>query len=551
MVSPIALLLITALAGVSFAFSVPPWSVFGLAWCSWIPLWWGVERGQGIGDREQGVGNRGMPALLPLLTRHSPRLTSPPLLGLVWGIGYYSISLHWITGLHPLMWMAMSWGTSITIAAVAWLFLTLWNATPIVLWMVGLSWGAVRWQWTRSQKLAVGVALWCSLDWFWSHLPIYSGSLAISQSPGNLWLLYGTRWLGSLGISAAIVLVNGLLAYGIQATLQRRPAGTWWSLALGTVLVLHGLGWAIGVAETREWGIGSRESAPLTLGLIQGNIPTRIKLTPAGIQQSLKVYRQGYEALAGLGVDAVLMPEGALPLVWEGSTRTQSSLYHSIRRQGVPAWISTFLTADLTAESQNAGLTQSLIAVDGTGTVTSRYNKVKLVPFGEYIPLENVLSKILRRLSLMEGSLVPGQTGQAFNTPWGTAAIGICYEPLFPQIIQEQVKRGSQFILIVSNLDPYDTRLMAYQEALNVMRAIENDRWLVAVGNTGYSSLINPLGQVLWRSSPQQLVMMPVQLYPRQTQTFYSQTGAGVLLGLLWSGVLGVWVRGVYLGRGD
>jgi len=492
-----------------------------------------------------------MPALLPLLTRHSPRLTSPPLLGLVWGIGYYSISLHWITGLHPLMWMGMSWSSSITIAGVAWLFLTLWNTTPIVLWMLGLSWGSARWQWTRSQKLAVGVALWCSLDWLWSHLPIYSGSLAISQSPGNLWLLYGTRWFGSLGISAAIVLVNGLLAYGLRATLQtlqQTPnARTWWSLALGTVLILQVVGWGMGQVASGEWGSGewrsgkqTESSAPLTLGLIQGNIPTRIKLTPAGIQQSLKVYRQGYEALAGLGVDAVLMPEGALPLVWEGSTRTQSSLYHSIRRLGVPAWISTFLSA----EPQNSGLSQSLIAVDGTGTVTSRYNKVKLVPFGEYIPLEKLLSKILRRLSLMEGSLVPGQPGQSFDTPWGTAAIGICYEPLFPQILREQVQRGAAFILTASNLDPYDTRLMAYQEALNVMRAIENDRWLVAISNTGYSSLINPLGQVLWRSSPHQLAIEPVQLYPRHTRTFYSQTGEGVLLGVLW-----VCVLALYLGE--
>jgi apolipoprotein N-acyltransferase len=537
----IPLLVLTALAGVSFALAAPPWSLFGLAWCSWMPLWWCVS-GQGTGDREQRTENKRtiLRSYFQVLSSHLPLTTYHlSLLGLAWGVAYYGVSLHWITGLHPLMWMGMSWGSSITIAGVAWLVLTLWNTTPIVLWMVGLSWGSARWQWTRCQQLAVGVAFWCSLDWLWSHLPIYSGSLAISQSPGNLWLLYGTRWFGSLGISAAIVLVNGLLAYGLRASLQRSPdSRTWWGLALGTVLMLHSFGWGMG--QLARGAVETEE--PLTLGLIQGNIPTRIKLTPAGIQQSLNVYTQGYQALARLGVDAVFMPEGALPLVWEGSTRTQSPLYQAIRRLGVPAWISTFLTA----EPPHPGLSQSLIALDSTGTITSRYNKVKLVPFGEYIPLEKLLSKVLRRLSLMEGSLVPGQSGQSFNTPWGTAAIGICYEPLFPQILREQVKRGAAFILTASNLDPYDTRIMEYQEALNILRAIENDRWLVAVSNTGYSTVITPLGQVLWRSPPHQLTIEVVQLYPRQIQTFYSQTGEGVLLALLWGWALVL----MYLGRG-
>ncbi|MGA0197744.1 MAG: apolipoprotein N-acyltransferase [Prochlorotrichaceae cyanobacterium] len=538
-------MLITILAGISFALAAPPWGWFGLAWFSWIPLWWAIDPWDI--DRQ---GN-----------------TSPQrrgILGLVWGLGYYGISLHWVTGLHPLTWLGMSWWSSITISVGCWIFLVLWHTAPLVLWMMILGELTRRCHWTRSQTLAFGVALWCSLDWLCSYLPIYSGSLAISQSPGNLWLLYSTRWFGPFGISAAIVLVNGGLAYGLRSLLRQRARPTrndesltltaatptfatplpWWSLAMGVFLALHGIGWGLAQESTRAEA-SAPPSPPLTIGVIQGNIPTRIKLTPAGIQQSLKTYRQGYEALANLGVDAVLMPEGALPMVWEGKTRLQSSLYQSIRRLGTPAWVSTFLTTEPPpGEEPNPGLTQSLIAVDSSGATTSRYNKIKLVPLGEYIPFQNLLSKILQRLSLMEGSLTPGGPGQSFNTPWGTAAIAICYEPAFSYIIQNQVKQGAQFILTVSNLDPYDTRLMAYQEALNIMRALENDRWLVAASNTGYSSLISPQGQVKWRSAPHQLVIAPVQLYPRQTQTLYSQTGDGLILCLLWGWGLSVWLLG-------
>ncbi|MFZ9736570.1 MAG: apolipoprotein N-acyltransferase [Prochlorotrichaceae cyanobacterium] len=529
-------MLITLLAGISFALAAPPWGWWGFAWFSWIPLWWGIDPQGDTAAKLRGV------------------------LGLVWGLGYYGISLHWVTGLHPLTWLGMSWGSSITIAVGCWIFLVLWHTAPLVLWMVILGGVSRRWHWIRSQTLAFGVALWCSLDWLCSYLPIYSGSLAISQSPGNLWLLYTTRWFGPFGISAAIVLVNGGLAYGLRSFLNQSvrqtrnnesllstPPLPWWSLALGAFLLLHGIGWGLAQGATRAES-STPQSPPFTIGVIQGNIPTRIKLTPTGIQQSLKTYRQGYEALATLGVDAVLMPEGALPMVWEGKTRLQSSLYQSIRRLGTLAWVSTFLTSEpQPGEDPSPGLTQSLIAVEGSGATTSRYNKVKLVPLGEYIPLQNLLSKILQRLSLMEGSLTPGVPGQSFDTPWGPAAIAICYEPAFGYIIQNQVKQGARFILTVSNLDPYDTRLMAYQEALNIMRALENDRWLVAANNTGYSTLISPQGQVQWRSAPHQLVIAPVQLYPRQTQTLYSQTGDGLILCLLWAGALGFWLLGAVI----
>ena len=570
----------SALAGVLMAVATPPLSEYPLAWISLIPLWWTIDT---IGSGETSCNSSAArssaqispaqissaqispaqlsPAQLSPAQISSAQLSSAQIspaqlssaqqslptnrslcgdvlqtagMSLAWGVGYYGITLNWITGLHPLTWLGISWAGSVAIALTSWGAVILWETLPIVLWAIGLGLLKRRFAFNRWVQLTLGTALWCSLDWIWSYSPLYAGSLALTQSPHNVWLLHLGRWVGSLGITAAIVLVNGLFTYAIRSFLSRhrshhrghyRSDRVWLTWAVSLLVLVHGCGFWILQQSTSD-----RLEQSVTIGLIQGNIPTQIKLTSIGLQQSLQTYTQGYEALADLSVDVVFMPEGAIPLEWDSPYRERTALYQAIRRHQIPAWVSTFLTA----QDGSDRYSQSLIALQGSGAVTSRYDKVKLVPLGEYIPLEKVLSKLLRRLSLMEGSLAPGTGEQTFLTNWGQAAIAICYEPTFNYIIQKQVQSGAEFILNPSNLDPYDTRLMAYQEALNVMRAIENDRWLAAVSNTGYSSLISPQGQVQWRSSPWQLVIQPVTLYRRQTQTLFTQGGNRIALLLLW-----------------
>jgi len=88
-------------------------------------------------------------------------------------------------------------------------------------------------------------------------------------------------------------------------------------------------------------------------------------------------------------------------------------------------------------------------------------------------------------------------------------------------------------MLTASNNDPYNTRMMAQHHAHDVMRAIETDRWAVRSTNTGYSGVINPHGQTLWRSQPQVFTTHAATIYRRQTQTLYVQWGNWVLPSLV------------------
>jgi apolipoprotein N-acyltransferase len=281
-------------------------------------------------------------------------------------------------------------------------------------------------------------------------------------------------------------------------------------------LISHGIG-----ALLYFQPLNDATAEALNVGIIQGNIPTRIKLSAAGIQQAIRNYTIGYRDLAQQGVDAVLTPEGALPFDW--ATQEPPMLRRAIDQAKVPLWLGSFGTArDAEGHRRPA---QRLFSLNADGEIISHYDKVKLVPLGESLPFESVLGKVIGRLSPLRSYLIPGTVGQTFETGFGPAAIGICYESAFPHLFQAQIQQGANLIITASNLDPYSEVLMAQHQAHDLMRAIEFDRWTIRATNTGYSGSINPHGQILWQSPPHQFVSHNAQVYRRRTQTLYSRTG--------------------------
>ena len=366
---------ILLLSGLALGLSPAPVNAGWLAWVALVPLWCLVRRPQG-GWRWASV------------------------LGLLWGMGYHGLALVWITGLHPLTWMGLSWWNSVAIALGAWGFITLFGATIAAIWAgVMVRFMSKRPVW---QQLLIGTTLWCSLEWLWSRSPLWWTSLAYTQSPSNLVILHLGQLSGPLTVVAAIVLVNGLFATVLGASRHRWPA---LGLTLGLVLGLHLLGWSL----YRQPLVQPPDTA-LRIGMIQGNIPTRIKLSWNGIRQALIAYDQGYRQLTDQGVDAVLLPEGAFPYIWPQAPSSYRRFQQAVQARQTVAWVGTFMP-------QGDRITQSLVTLLPNGRLSSRYNKVKLVPLGEYIPFEQTLGQLIGRLTPISATMTLGQPGQQFDTP--------------------------------------------------------------------------------------------------------------------------------------
>jgi len=162
-----------------------PINAWWVAWIALVPLWMLVKRTQG-------------------------QVCLAIQLGLVWGIGYQGAALSWLTGLHPMTWMGLSWWTSITIAVSCWVFVTFYGAAIAALWAGLMAWIAAKLP--VYSRILLGTTTWCLLEWIWTQSPLWWTSLSYTQSPANPVILHLGQLSGPTFVTAALVMVNGCLA---------------------------------------------------------------------------------------------------------------------------------------------------------------------------------------------------------------------------------------------------------------------------------------------------------------------------------------------------
>ncbi len=516
---------IIALAtGITMGLTVAPVGAWFLAWFAMIPLWLIVVN-------SPKHKNKSFPP--------SPPLPLPP--SLLWALGYHGTALYWITGLHPLTWLGVPWLGSIAIAAFAWFFISFWGGILVMLWAKLMGIFSTQ---NPLLRVLIGTAIWCALERIWSAGPLWWSSLSYTQSPHNLVILHLGQISGPTAVTAAIVAVNGLFAEALNirfssqgykgkyniSELEDRDSKSFQRLVIiATILFIccHLIGFGL---YSRP--LDQPSSAALKVGIVQGNIPNRIKFKDKGNQRLIKNYTEGYLNLVDRGVEAVLTPEGALPFFENEIIR--SPLIAAVREKGILAWVGGY-------KRQGEGrYTNTLFTFTGEGKIYSHYDKEKLVPLGEYIPFENILGGIINRLSPVTARQIPGKPNQIVKTPFGNAVVGICYGSAFAEQFRNQTQKGGEFILTASNNDPYSAAMQFQHHAQDIMRAIENDRWAVRATNTGYSAFVNPHGKTLWISGHDTYETHAETIYRRQTQTLYVRWGDW----LCW--VLGAWGIGLW-----
>lgn len=531
-------------SGILMALTTAPVNAWLLAWFALVPLWILVV------SYEQ-----------PKQVKQQKFLFLPSsflLLPLLWGIGYHGLALSWIMGIHPMTWLGVPWWPSLAIALFCWAFITLWGAALVVVWawlfvtfnslsLVGkislldsppLQGGAGggNSKFSALIRVLIGTALWCALESLWSSTPLWWTSLSYTQSPHNLAILHLGQLSGPSAVTASIIAVNGLIAEAYLEGRRQKEEGRKknlmaYLLPASLCLILHIIGWSL-----YNRPLIQEAGTALKIGIIQGNIPNEIKFDSRGWHRALEGYTAGYKKLADRGVDAVLTPETALPFFWTNEyQRSTLSFYQAILDRGVTAWVGGF-------GQQDDSMTNSLFAIDKTGKIISHYDKLKLVPLGEYIPFYEFLGGIINRLSPLDAHLVPGNSKQLFDTPFGRAIVGICYDSAFAEIFRYQAANGGEFMLTASNNAHYKPPMLAQHHALDVMRAIETDRWAAIATNTGYSAFVNPHGETVWMSRINTYEVQDTTIYRRQTQTLYVLWGdrlTPLLLVLAGLGIIG------------
>jgi len=235
-----------------------------------------------------------------------------------------------------------------------------------------------------------------------------------------------------------------------------------------------------------------------------------------------------------------LWPENTIDVVTFESSEIAQRIADEASRLGVP--ISVGLTEDTEVDGRRR-FTNAQVVISPDGEVTSRYDKVRRVPFGEYVPLRSVLERITSAVDRV-GDAVAGETPAVIELPGGEQlATVISWEVFFGGRAREGVELGAGAIINPTNGASYTgTIVQTQQVASSRLRAIETGRWLVQVSPTGFTAFVAPDGTVVERSSQREQRVITRDIELRTGTTWYTSLGdAPFIMALLLLGGTSMW----------
>jgi len=423
--------------------------------------------------------------------RVAERLKAAAIIGFSFGFGYFLAGLYWVAEaflvepwrhgwLLPFVMTAFPGGMALFFAAAA--------ALAMVLWVPGPG---------RAFALAIGF-----------FLAEFARGHVLTGFP---WNLVGYSLLGSLPLMQLAALFGvyalsllAVLLFAAPATIfapsqsgLARGRGTFALAALLLVLLVAGYGWG----ERRLQAAGL-DNTNIRVRIVQANIDQAEKWRPENSAEIftdyLELTRSGPSGLDGIAI--VAWPETAVPFFLADASEALTAIANVL-----PAGTTLLVGSGRLVEDRDAeGLLvrnrvyNSVLVIDGEGRVTGSYDKIHLVPLGEYLPFQDFLESLgMMQLTDVRGGFSVGQRPRLLTIPGIPPATPlICYEIIFPHEIAEAGTHPG-WLLNITNDAWFGSSAGPYQHFHQAqVRAVEQGLPVVRAANTGISAVIDPFGRV-------------------------------------------------------
>lgn len=345
-------------------------------------------------------------------------------------------------------------------------------------------------------EMLVIPAAWVACEWLRAGIPVFGlgwNLLGYSQA-GNPLLIQSAKLFGVYGISFLIAAVN--TAFFLMLA-RREKNIRFWAAVLGFLPFVLNMYYGAMQFQARVEGDPFEPAVVADVTVIQGNIEQNQKWSPGLKDLIIQKYLKLTELASFDGPDLAVWPEAAYPgflnREYDGS-ETQALFkrlgFHVL--VGSPHYVSE-------TEYYN-----SAYLVSGQGEITGRYDKIHLVPFGEYVPFKTLLSFLEPyAYSLGIGDFSPGKEFTVFEMPLdenrGKARFSVllCFEDIFPELARGFVRQGAQCLFVITNDAWFGKTGAPFQHLqASVFRAIENGVPVVRAGNVGVSAFISADGEV-------------------------------------------------------
>ncbi|MEM9566271.1 MAG: apolipoprotein N-acyltransferase, partial [Actinomycetota bacterium] len=359
----------------------------------------------------------------------------------------------------------------------------------------------------RARRLVLpgAVALLEAARWSWPFGGVPLAHLALGQVDSPL--AWSARLAGSLLVVALVVVVGQALSAAVDRSW--RPAGI--GLGVAALLVVGGL------LHPRATVV----DPDLEVALVQGG---GAQQTRASVDQQPVVLGRHLEASRAIeadDLDLIVWPEN---VVNPGRFLAFDDAYDAVvdlaRRFDAPVVAGWFTTVSDTTTANY----QSIILPDGTEP--DRYDKVRLVPFGEYVPLRGLVEAVAPNSGIPRREVQASTTDPVLDSPFGPIGVSISWEGFFDNRARAAVADGAELLTNPTNGSSYWlTQVQTQQVASNQLRALENDRWVLQVAPTGFSAVIDPAGNVVQRTGISERAVLVDTVEMRRGRTLASLVG--------------------------
>ncbi len=425
---------------------------------------------------------------------------------------YFGVYLSWIMRFGKPAWAGLVLACAV--------YSAVFGAAAPTLWRPG----------QPGRSMAVLAALWVVLESLRGVWPLGGftwGELAYAQADDPS-LLRLASLTGARGITFVVVFANGLILLALGRLLsgrvgERRRA----AVAVGGVLIL--------VLGPSLIPLPRPDGRPVDVAAIQIDVPDATD--EAGedrlIAERFADVQRGFHDDPP---DVVVWPENALDV-----DPSLDPAFGKLVTEAVRAGRAPTLVGAITGPTDGQQFNGTLL-YGSDGLLRDLYDKVHLVPFGEYAPARDVIGRFVKEVGMIRRDLTPGT--QIDPIRLGDMLFGsvICYENAFAEINRELVADGSQFLVVSTNNANYGYSAASAQHLqISRLRAVENGRWVVHAGLTGISGFVDPAGTVHDQTALFQPAVIRRTITASTATTVYTRLGdwftwicaAGVFTGFL------------------
>ncbi len=353
------------------------------------------------------------------------------------------------------------------------------------------------------RALFLAPPLWVTVELLRAHLfsgfPWMLSGYALAPYAG---ILQMAAWTGVYGLSFYATGVNAALAYGIAARSVTAFSAAIIGVALAMFLPVLG--------ETPS-------GDAVAVRLVQTNIDLDQPWTEPGAGELIRELGQ-LSTMPGSKPELVVWPETPAPFYLKTDEEFRKQM------EGVARSLGAYFVLGY-IDNVGDRPTNSAAVLSPQGQMVSRYDKIHLVPFGEYIPFKRLLF-FADSLTRQVGDFTPGAEFTVSPVANHKISTAICYESIFPDLIRRFTTRGSELIVVITNDGWFGESSAPFQHLrMGVVRAVENRRYMVRTANTGISAIIDPYGRIERKTSIGERTILDGTAHFRSDQTFYTAYG--------------------------